>query len=86
MIIKGYELLMTCGACPEQYDVYRNGKIVGYLRLRHGYFTASYPECGGEIVYATGTIGDGIFVESERYKHLKKAIKAINKKIANKVA
>lgn len=31
--------VMTCGAFPEQYDVYDGDKMVGYLRLRSGYFT-----------------------------------------------
>jgi len=26
----------TCGACPEQYDVFLEGENVGYMRLRHG--------------------------------------------------
>jgi len=40
MEINGYKLVLTCGACPEQYDVFKNGQQVGYLRLRHGFFSA----------------------------------------------
>ena len=70
------ELVQTCGACPEQYDAYHNGKVVGYLRLRHGYFRA---ECHGSTVYETATIGDGCFDGDEREKHLRKAKKAIRR-------
>lgn len=31
----------TCSACPEQYDVHfaDTNEYIGYLRLRHGYFS-----------------------------------------------
>lgn len=79
--IQGFELDQTCGACPEQYDVYKNGEQVGYLRLRHGYFRADYPDCGGETVYHANTIGDGIFDDSERMLHITAALSAIQVKI-----
>jgi len=69
---KQIKLEQTCGACPEQYDAFFEGKKVGYLRLRHGYFRAEH---NGETVYGTNTIGDGIFDCDEREKHLKKAKK-----------
>lgn len=71
------ELKMTCGACPEQYDAFANGKTVGYLRLRHGYFRVELFAPGGTTVYETKTIGDGIFDEDEREFHLQKAKDAI---------
>jgi len=73
---KQIKLEQTCGACPEQYDAFFEGKEVGYLRLRHGYFRVEHD---GKIVYDTNTIGDGIFDCDEREKHLKKAKKAIYK-------
>jgi hypothetical protein len=78
----GLELEMTCGACPEQYDVLKDGNTVGYLRLRHGYFRAEYPCCGGETVFEGSPEGDGIFADKkERKFYLKKAMKAILKKL-----
>ena len=74
MTWKDIELDMTCGACPEQYDAICDYEVIGYLRLRHGHFRAEYD---GLIVYEASTIGDGIFEDSEREKHLKKAKKAI---------
>lgn len=40
VFVNPYKLVNTCSACPEQYDVYREDKLVGYLRLRHSKFTA----------------------------------------------
>lgn len=39
MLPEGVELIQTCGACPEQYDMLLFGKRVGYLRLRHSHCT-----------------------------------------------
>lgn len=59
-------LVETCGACPEQYDAYYNGKEVGYLRLRYGYFSVRCPSSSGDIVYEAHPRGDGIFELDER--------------------
>lgn len=79
--MKYFILEQTCYACPEQYDVFLDGKQVGYLRLRHGYFRCDYPNCGGETVYGSYTEGDGMFDEEERLYHLNKAIAALAKKL-----
>lgn len=68
---------MTCGACPEQYDAMLDGKRVGYLRLRHGYFYAAVPDVGGETVYESYPKGDGMFEDDERTTELNNALKAI---------
>lgn len=70
-------LKMTCGACPEQYDAYLNELLVGYLRLRHGYFKVTCPWVGGEIVYEDSPEGDGIFEDSERERYLTVSKEAI---------
>ena len=70
-------LVKTCGACPEQYDVFEGDELVGYLRLRHGHFYASVPDVGGDVVYEAYTKGDGIFDDDERDEHLDKALAAI---------
>ena len=77
--INGYTLIKTCGACPEQYDVCLGVKQVGYLRLRHGYFRAECPDCGGKTVYESSTNGDGAFDDEERDMELGAAIEAIDK-------
>lgn len=69
------QLRQTCGACPEQYDVYMGGVEVGYLRLRHGRFRA---ECHDAVVYATDeSAGEGQFTDEERPYFLRKACEAI---------
>lgn len=80
LVIDGYRLEMTSMACPEQYDVFDvDGTQVGYLRLRHGYFRADYPNHGGETVYEADTTGDGIFDEDERMPQLIAAVAALRK-------
>lgn len=71
------KLVRTSYACPEQYDVFDEGVQIGYLRLRHGHFTAEYPDVWGKLVYEADTIGDGIFENGERDLHLAKALGAI---------
>ena len=66
---------LTCGACPEQYDVFFKGKNVGYLRLRHGRFTADCPF--GATIYVAHPEGDGCFEPDERDRYLKEASEAI---------
>jgi hypothetical protein len=74
------ELVMTCEACPEQYDAFIDGKQVAYLRLRHGYFYVAYPDVGGEVIYSADTKGDGMFEDDEREGHLIAArLRIINK-------
>lgn len=76
--IDGLKLVCTCGACPEQYSVFgADGKPVGYLRLRHGYFRADVPHAGGETVHESYPRGDGIFEDGERLAHLTEAVKKI---------
>ena len=35
-IYEGLKYVLTCSAYPEQYDVLKDEKLVGYVRLRHG--------------------------------------------------
>lgn len=75
----GLEIKMTCGACPEQYDVFRDGVQIAYMRLRHGYFQVQSPDSEGEYIYTSNTIGDGIFESNERLIELNNAKKSILK-------
>ena len=67
----------TCWACPEQYDAFIGGQKVGYLRLRHGAFTVSAPDCGGEVIHTAAPKGDGRFDDHERDRHLSGAASAL---------
>lgn len=64
------KLVQTSSACPEQYDAFLNGELVGYLRLRHGVFRVECPAAGGEEVYRNNPRGDGCFEPDERDYHL----------------
>lgn len=46
-----FEFHETCGACPEQYDVYLEGKLVAYVRLRYAKLAAYVPDVGGRQVH-----------------------------------
>lgn len=75
---------MTCGACPEQYDVRLDGETVAYLRLRHGSFTVNVPDCGGEMIYHANPKGDGMFEDKERDYYIHNALGAIEKYYTSK--
>lgn len=75
-------LVLTCGACPEQYDALDDkGREIGYLRLRWGYFSVVVPDVMGELVYSHEWPDDemkGSFdSEDERQQHLTAAREAI---------
>lgn len=84
IVLYGCRLICTCSACPEQYEVFdeKTGKQVAYLRLRHGWFRADVPECGGETVYESHPNGDGIFDDDERMAELGAAIAAVRAHMA----
>ena len=72
------KLIETCWACPEQYDVLDpDGDIVGYLRLRHGRFTAHLDDAAGPVVFEGCPNGDGRFDDEERDRYTNQALKAI---------
>lgn len=73
----GFELVQTSSACPEQYDVFKEGQQVAYLRLRNGFFTCEVPDCGGKLVYEVQPEGDGIFEPHERERYLTEALQAV---------
>lgn len=73
---KRIKLVQTCGACPEQYDVYIDGEASpsGYMRLLRGYFRADYHAAP---VFTGEPRGDGSFESGERNKWLNAACLAI---------
>lgn len=79
----GLRLDMTCMACPEQYDVFKDDKPeqVAYYRLRHGGFTVDYPNVGAEQIYGAYTNGDGCFEPDERLKFMTIAMRKLLEKI-----
>jgi len=78
----GLELKMTCPACPEQYDVFKDGQQVAYFRLRHGEFSVDYPSCNKETIYEAEPNGDGCFDSDERLVYLTRAMRVLLTKLA----
>lgn len=80
-----FEFRLTCGACPEQYDVYFDDEQVAYVRLRWGALRCDYPCCGGEVIF-TADLNDypmqGEFASYEqRDFYLEKIAQSIYNKI-----
>jgi len=77
--IQGIKLVLTCMACPEQYNAMYQNRLVGYLRYRHGEFTVRVPDAGGDLVLDEDVGGflDGIFTPEDRAVYLPKAVAAI---------
>lgn len=73
----GFEIVLTCPAFPEQYEVTKDGAPAGYLRLRHGEFRVDYPECLDRTIFKGEPKGDGIFNDDERLTYMKMALNAI---------
>ncbi len=80
------KLILTCSACPEQYNAVDadTGVHVGYLRMRHGFFSVDYEENGAdERVYEAQPRGDGLFDAGERDYYLKWAVAKLEERRAN---
>ncbi len=85
MQINGLNFVMTCGACPEQYDVFRGENEVGYVRLRWGHLSCDAPY-GTTVFDAQIDEGGwrGLFESpEEREKWLTKCAKEINSAMEN---
>lgn len=82
LVIDGLLFEMTCGACPEQYDVYYGEREIGYVRLRWGSLRAYYPSVGGEQVYHANIEDNamqGWFLDNEqRMYYLTEIAKVLN--------
>lgn len=71
--INGLWFKLTCGACPEQYDVFRGDEQIAYVRLRFGRLRVDAPDVGGETIYIRDFDDGykGMFAdEAERVKYL----------------
>lgn len=71
--INGLEFVCTCQACPEQYDVFKDGKQVAYVRLRWSHLRVDVPECGQTTIYSEE------YNDEDRRPQLTKIAERINK-------
>jgi hypothetical protein len=75
--------IMTSPAYPEQYDVLDHlGRKAGYVRLRHGELHCTYPDVGGQEIYAHDFADHlGAFENSnQRMEHLTAIAEAVHAK------
>ena len=84
--IDGLLFHKTCDMCPEQYDVYKGAKQVGYVRLRWGNLTVDFPDALDKLIYHKkfkeeykGCFND----DNERMTYLKKIAKCIKEELKN---
>ena len=82
--IKIGELLFVGGGmCPEQYDVFKDGKEVAYVRLRYGCLTVDVPY-GNVVGEWEDMNGDGCFDDDERMTFLNRCADKINEALEEK--
>ncbi len=62
----GLTVNLTCRDVPEQYEIAKNGVPSGYIRVRWGGMTVSYPDAGGDELYDGSVDGFGGFTDHER--------------------
>lgn len=81
LVFRNVLFFQTCYACPEQYDAWYDDTQIGYIRLRWGCLTATFPDVGGDLVYEA-EIGDSSFRgrftdDEERCEHLTEIAEAL---------
>lgn len=84
--VDGLVFHKTCDACPEQYDVYKGAKQVGYVRLRMGNLTVDFPDALDKLIYHKKFSEEykGCFSDdNERMTYLKKIAKCIKEELKN---
>lgn len=77
--IKGYELSLVCSGFPEAYDVFKNGKNVAYIRLRH--FCLSLEAGDGYPIFAFDMMGTAVNfnTDNERDYYLHACIEGLDR-------
>ena len=64
LVIHGLRFLEIGPESPEQYEVFLDDRMVGYVRYRSGYLSADYPDVGmnevfgRELKHQTGQMTD----------------------------
>lgn len=81
MIIQGLEFVRTSVCSPEQYTVNKDGRQVGYVRVRHGWLTCCYPNSMGDEILESEVLGDGMLEPEERQYFLECCAYEINNRL-----
>jgi hypothetical protein len=67
-------LVKKCDFCPEQYNVFNDTELVGFIYLRNGFMYVECPDSGGDVVYSAYPKGEGRFESQERDYYLRHAV------------
>lgn len=65
---KLFEWVMTCYACPVQFDIYHKGEKIAYFRYRHGILTIyNYEgeEIGDDLIYYNDNVNCTSYLDQE---------------------
>ncbi|MHB1101484.1 MAG: hypothetical protein ACYC0C_01615 [Devosia sp.] len=77
----GLDMTLTCASVPEQWELFKDGKAAGYIRVRGSHFTVDYPEAADENLLDETVDGFGGFTDAEREGCLLRAIDLIQKRM-----
>jgi hypothetical protein len=66
----GLTLTLTSPSVPELYELLRSGAPSGYIRVRHGKMSITYPDASDEDLYVGAVEGFGGFTDHEREAQL----------------
>ncbi|OEO31480.1 hypothetical protein VW23_016060 [Devosia insulae DS-56] len=77
----GLVVTLTCRDAPEQYAITKGGVPCGYVRVRWGGMSVSYPEAGDEDLFRGSVDGFGGFTDHEREAKLLLALGLIAARI-----
>ena len=47
---EGFSARLTCGCVPEQWDIFYDGVMIGYLRCRSSRWSLTYLDVYGEVL------------------------------------
>ena len=78
----GLTMVQTCSAAPEPYDVFKDGKPAGYLRVRWSGFTVDFPTASDECLYDDSVDGFAAFSDAEREPKMLMAVDLILARLA----
>ena len=79
----GVTLRLTSPSAPEQYELVGNDGPAGYVRVRWGAMSVSYPDAGGDQLYEGSVDGFGGFTDHERGSKLLFALDLISARMMN---
>jgi len=78
----GLTMVQTCSVAPEQYEVFKDGMPVGYLRVRWSSFRVKFPSAADERLYEGAVEGFATFSDSEREPQMLMALDLIVARLA----